>query len=125
MASGLERVEKSRLRVLRGNTLKGTLGVVIMVLLLLMVLVLLLLVVLVVVKVVLVLEVMVVLVLLLGIVVLLLLLLLAVVVVEEGAMAMRAPVRPGTAILARIQPNRLCKSFQFPCSRLIATDLWG
>ena len=50
-------------------------------------------------------------------------LLLLVVGAEEGAMAMSAPVKPGTAILARMHPSRLCKSFQFPCSRLIATDL--
>ena len=108
-------VDWSRLRVLRGNTLNGTLGVVVrgvVVLMLLLAVILLL--------PVLELVVMVVLALMLVVMVLLLL----VVGADEGAMAMSAPVNPGTAILARIHPNRLCKSFQFPFSRLKETDLW-
>lgn len=93
--------------------MNGTLGVVLVLILLLVVTLLLP---------VLELVVMVALELMLVVMVLLLLLLLDV-GADEGAMAMSAPVNPGTAILARIHPNRLCKSFQFPRSRLSATDL--
>ena len=106
----------SRLRVLRGNTLNGTLEVVmrgVVVLMLLLVVTLLLPVFELVVMVV------------LALVLVVMVVLLLVVGADDGAMAMSAPVNPGTAILARIHPNRLCKSFQFPFSRLNATDLWN